>query len=483
MRYAIAFFIFSVVFSSVVLSQENATAKVVDKEPVSFVQAVEQGLMNSYKRQAAASGAKASALQRDAVKYLYTPRISLSGNASRYHYYQEMDTSQLRQNLNQFGGALDQSFKAVSGGAFPNKFNTMGDNLLDNPYITDKTKNSTKGAVSLFWPVYTGGRIDGIKALAKAKAIQASSELQEVEQTLYTTMAERYFGVQLAKFALQAREKALQTIKQHDHLAKRMYEKGLIAKYQRLKAQVALADAKQEVAAANNRMQLASMGLAQLVKGGGDLSSPLFVDISALKPVEYYQNRALKTFVGMAKLDAKASQVEAMKSIRDAALLPTVSVFARHELKQNNPQWIVGVNVSYTLWSNVNRFQMLKASSLQKAAIDAMRQQIHSDIKLLVHKYWLATQDALSRFHSHSSKLALAKEQAALRRKGFAQGLNTALEAIDAETELAKVRTERAKAAYDYILALAQLLETTGVPQELLKHQQQATLYISELSL
>lgn len=453
------------------------------KEAISFSQAIEQSLFSSYQRKAAEAGARAYELQSEAVKYLYMPKISISGNASRYHYHQELDTTKLRNGLNKFGSALDQSFKAVSGGAFPDKFNTLGDNLLDNPYIADKTENSTKASLNLIWPIYTGGRIDAVKSLAKARSAQSRSELKEVEQTLYTVLAKRYYGVQLASIALNAREKALQTIKKHDHLAKRFYEEGLIARYKRLEAKVALADAEQEVASAKNRFNLAKTGLKQLLNESKPLSSPLFVNTHALKAVSYYQNQAIKTFTGFAKLEAKSAQIKASKSISQAAFKPTVSLFGRHEIKRDNPQWIIGVNVSYTLWSNVNRFKMIKAASLQQASLDALRQQIHSDVKLLVEKKWIETQDALARFHSYSSKLELAVEQAELLRKGFAQGLNTALEAIDAETQLAKVRTEQAKASYDYIMAFAQLLETTGIPQTLVEHQEHANIHIKEVKL
>ena len=50
-----------------------------------------------------------------------------------------------------------------------------------------------------------------------------------------------------------------------------------------------------------------------------------------------------------------------------------------------------------------------------------------------------------------------------LRAAGLREGTSTTLELIDAETNQAKVLTERAQAANDYVQALAQLLEAAGL--------------------
>lgn len=447
----------------------------------SFENAMNESLNNSQTVKSSEYLSQAEQLRSDAIRYINTPKISLSGQASRYRYYNEFDTSDMRNKLNQFGQSLDQSFKAVSGGNFPDVYGKMGDQLFPNPYEYDEVKNNVGVAVNLVWPLYTGGRTSALKALSQSKIEQSNSDLMEAQQHLYTLTAERYYGTQLAMLVLNAHDDALNTIKQHDYKAKRFYEKGVIDKHTRLKAQVALADAEQSVESARSRLRLAQSGLKQLVGHTRPPSSLLFVNTHGLKPVEYYQDKALEFFVGFSKLDAKKKQVEAARSLSRAALKPTVNVFGRHEIKKDHPDWIIGINVSYTLWSNVNRLKMIKAASLQQASIDVMQAQVRSDVRLLIEKHWLETQDAISRFNSHSSKLSLALEGAKLQRKGFDQGVKTALEAIDAETELAKVRTERAIAAYDYIMALARLLEVSGVPKELTDYEQRADVYINEV--
>ena len=67
---------------------------------------------------------------------------------------------------------------------------------------------------------------------------------------------------------------------------------------------------------------------------------------------------------------------------------------------------------------------------------------------------------------SVAAGVELAQEVLRLRTAALREGTGTALELIDAEVNQAKVQTERAQAAYGYVAALAQLLESSGLSEE-----------------
>ena len=62
--------------------------------------------------------------------------------------------------------------------------------------------------------------------------------------------------------------------------------------------------------------------------------------------------------------------------------------------------------------------------------------------------------------------IELAQEVLRLRQAGLREGTSTPLDLIDAQVNLAKVQTEQAQAANDYVTALAQLLESSGQSDE-----------------
>jgi outer membrane protein TolC len=89
--------------------------------------------------------------------------------------------------------------------------------------------------------------------------------------------------------------------------------------------------------------------------------------------------------------------------------------------------------------------------------------QARSDIALLVEKNWRNAEQARRNFLAMQASIDLAEEVLKLRTAGAREGTSTTLELIDAELNLAKVKTERAQSAYEFETALAALLESCGM--------------------
>ena len=87
---------------------------------------------------------------------------------------------------------------------------------------------------------------------------------------------------------------------------------------------------------------------------------------------------------------------------------------------------------------------------------------MRSDIALLVEKNWLAVEQARTSYQSGQAQEDLAHALLRLRVAGLKEGTSTSLDLIDAQLNLAKVQTERASAANNYVQALAALLESSG---------------------
>jgi outer membrane protein TolC len=70
----------------------------------------------------------------------------------------------------------------------------------------------------------------------------------------------------------------------------------------------------------------------------------------------------------------------------------------------------------------------------------------------------------------------LANAVLQLKTKGQKAGTNSTLELIDAEVNLAKTKTEQAQSAYDYVKALADLLEVAGLSDQFTSYMARADL-------
>ena len=81
---------------------------------------------------------------------------------------------------------------------------------------------------------------------------------------------------------------------------------------------------------------------------------------------------------------------------------------------------------------------------------------------------------------SIESSLAFAEEYLKAKNAAFLEGMSSSSDLIDAELNLAKVRTERIQTAYQYDVLLAQLLEAAGASDEFMEYMRRSdTRHIS----
>jgi outer membrane protein TolC len=335
--------------------------------------------------------------------------------------------------------------------------------------------------VNAVLPLYTGGRIDGVKGVLSGRAAEAkASELQDRDE-VQSVLLQRYFGVQAAARVAEVREAARLGIGEHLASARRMEEAGLIARVERLQADAAYEAAVREASKAQHELALAQRALAVMLGDGAapgqvtpsrtpsqtpvqgpTLATPLFVDTRALEPLSVYLARGDAAHPSLAVVSAKREQTLALNQIEDSVHLPSALAFGRADPKDGKVNWIVGVAINWVLFDGIDRAAVVGAGHAAERRVDEIERQARQDIGLLVERNYRNVDQARVRFLSLRADDALAQEVLRLRRKGLAEGLSTTLDVIDAQLNLSKVQAEQAGAAYEYSQALAALLASTG---------------------
>ena len=100
--------------------------------------------------------------------------------------------------------------------------------------------------VSAVWPIFTGGQILAGNRAADAFLEESREKLRYTESTLTTELVRRYFGLRLAQKVFEVRKQVLEGMDKHLYQAKKLEENGMIARAERLHAEVAWAEAKRE---------------------------------------------------------------------------------------------------------------------------------------------------------------------------------------------------------------------------------------------
>ena len=417
-------------------------------EPLDVAQALALASQRSGKLGGAAAAVKQSQDQVLANDGLGGPVVFASASAYSFDRIQGMDLG----SVNSF----------VGGAHLPIPLPTL-------PGSVDvRLRKSGVGAgLNAVLPLYTGGRVDGLKGVLGGRAAEAvASEVQDRDE-VQTTLLQRYFGVQVAASVAKVREAAKLGVGEHLASARRMEEAGLIARVERLQADAAHEAAVRDASKAQHDLALAQRALAAMVgdtAGGATqaLATPLFVDTRPLEPLAGFLARGDAAHPSLAVVDAKRQQTLALNKVEDSVHLPSAVAFGRADPQDGKANWIVGVAMVWVLYDGIDRSAVLSSGHAAERRVDEIERQARQDISLLVERCYRNLDQARVRFMSLRADDALAQEVLRLRRKGLAEGLNTTLDVIDAQLNLAKVQAEQAGAAFEYSQALAALLGSTG---------------------
>ena len=439
---------------------------------ISFAQARQWLLERSDRLGAAASALDSARLRRQAMQGLGGPSIAVTGMAYHYSAHADISLDPARRSLNDILSLLPPQLGGAIGGQLP---------PLPDSLNLQRESSRASASVSLLWPIYLGGLADAVRGELDALADEARADADATQHSQDTLLVQRYFGAQLAARAAQLRQQALAGVREHADAADRMLQAGVISELERLQARAALADAVQQARKAEDDARLAATALGRTLKFAAPVQpgSALFLHSQPLAPLQDFIDAAQRHHPGLAKVQAKRRQAGALHDAQEALRRPQVLGFGTHQLAtQGKPNWVAGLAVRYTLWDSVDRDLLAAATQKKIDQAEQTEQQALSDIALLVEKNWLAVEQARSQYLAQQAQEDLAHELLRLRTAALKEGTGTPLELIDARLNLARVQTERAQTANQYVQALAALLEATGQAEDFERHMAQADIQI-----
>lgn len=429
---------------------------------VSLQDALRLARQSSGTVQGAQLDAQAQALQAQALSGLGGPSLNFSAFAGRISNSINLDLSQVAAVANPLIGIADAALPAVALPAIPNALQATRISSLSSVGV---------GGV---WPLYTGGRIAAVQALAQGRSDEALAEQQSSEQQLATQVAQRYFTVQLARAAQALRADVVAGVQAHQRDALKLESAGLIARVDRLKVDLALDNARRDQVKAGSNVALAEIALQRLLAlpQPPQTSTPLFVNSQGPGPLTDFVQAGRLHHPAWHKLAAKREQAAQSLALQGKAGAPNVLALANYNLNHDSskllqPNWQVGIFLSVPLLSRIDHGMLRDAARLQQQRVELSAEQADRDIPTLIESQWRAVENARAQYLSGASAIALAEENLRLQRISFAQFQSTGTGVTDAQLALARSQTERLQAAHDYVLALSRLLEACGQPDRL----------------
>ena len=398
---------------------------------------------------------------REAAKSMYLPKVDLGASYTHLDQPMELDLMDLNPIANH--PEMVKALQHILGGLPIPHFSP-------DDFVTPLTKqNVVTSSVKMLWPLFAGGRIDAAQDIRQAQVSEAQQLLVLKQQATFESLSQTYFGVVLAAQVVQTKQEIEEGLAHHLDHAKKLEAQGQIARVERLSAQSAYDRARIDTQKSRRGLEIAELALGHMLKlSRAEPDSGLFVN-QELPRLEGLVSQTLEVHPGLKLLSAKKEQAKGMIRMEKGKYAPEVFLFGNYNLYEDDslaaktaPDWLVGVGVSMPLVSRDGRSETVQAAKSAELQVNLLQAKTRQDLELLVEKTWREAAQGLEEYQSLSSTQALAEENVLLRDKAFGQGLSTSLDVVDAQNQLAGVKTQRAAAAYQYVVSLARLLALSG---------------------
>lgn len=322
--------------------------------------------------------------------------------------------------------------------------------------------------LTAIWPLFTGFKRTAAYSAAKDNVTAKKAAFDMAQNAVLMDVATKYFTLRLAEELTVMREVTKKNLEEHLARSKKLEEGGQISKAERLRAEVALAEAENALEDSYRDQSLARMALASLLHTDTSLTAvtPVLAPENS-HTMEEYKQLALEKHPGLVQLRTERKRSQAAVDAAQGDYYPMIALFAYKELYTRDltilePEWAVGAKLQWDLFKGgETRSKVANAKALDRS-LSSMEEQTMDNIKLLVEKRWREKEHAQSRLKSLQKTRELAEEAHRSQTLAYEAGLATGLDVVDAELALARLQVADLKAHYDAVLAWLGLLEASG---------------------
>ncbi|RXM51627.1 MULTISPECIES: TolC family protein [unclassified Chryseobacterium] len=328
------------------------------------------------------------------------------------------------------------------------------------------------GSANLSVPIYSGGRIKyGIQS---AKYLVEASKLStENDKTAIAyNVAQAYNNLFKANQSIKVFEENLNASQKRDETFLKMENNGLIARNDRLKANLQTSNIELQLLEAKNNYNIANINMDLLL--GLPETTEIEVDQnyieegSEVKPVDFYVNEARENRKDLQALVQQRKAAELGTKAAKAENLPSIA-FTGGYVAADIPKFLtvynainVGVGISYNLsniWKENSSLRQSQAREKQLAATDEL---LNDNIKLDVNREYQNTDFSKKRIAVFEKSAEQANENFRITKNKYDNGLATMTELLDADAAQIAANVGVINAKADAALAYRKLLQTTG---------------------
>jgi len=335
--------------------------------------------------------------------------------------------------------------------------------------------------------LYAGG---GVRSAVKSARLSREAALLDLKATINDALLQvrtSFYDVLLARERITVQEQNLQLLQEQLKTTSDRFEAGTVSSFEKLRAEVAVANAKTPLITAKNDYRLAIESLRQALGFSAsvqDVSKVPDIEGSlAYTPVDFDLQSAFSTarvnrpdLQRLAKLtDAQEQSITTARS----GYFPTVSAFGGWQLRKGSSEsfndsrdgWLAGVQADWNIFDGRRtRGRVIQARSAYEQTKLALNEaELAAEVE--VRRAYSSWQEATELADVSKRVVEQAEESVRLANARYNAGTGTQLDVLQSQVELTTARTNQVQAYYTYNVAVANLRRAMGQGDELVSQQ------------
>jgi outer membrane protein len=331
--------------------------------------------------------------------------------------------------------------------------------------------------------VFAGG---GVRSSIRSSKLAREAAVLDLKSTINDALLSvrtAFFNVLLTREQIKVQESNLELLMQQLKTTTDRFEAGTVSSFERLRAEVAVANARVPLIAARNDYRLAIESLRHALgftTNRADMITkiPDFVGTLDYTPVNFELLGAFQAaHINRPDLQRLEKLVDAREELVTAArsdYYPNLAVVGGWQLRKgvtsnvydSDDGAFVGLQSQWAIFDGrATHGRVVQAKSLREQSQLALSEaQLAAEVE--VRRAFSSWQQATELAEASQKVVAQAEEAVRLANARYSAGTSTQLDVLQVQVELTTARTNQIQAYYSYNVAVASLRRATGLSDE-----------------
>ena len=347
----------------------------------------------------------------------------------------------------------------------------------DDYFGTTVLEDEYSFVASFNQPLFTGFDLINLYKIASLGLDVAKINEKLARQEVIFEAKNLYFSLLKAQKIMSVSQEAVTQLSAHKEVAENFYQVGMTPLNDLLKAQVELANTKQDFIVAQNNFEIAKSNFNIFLRRPINLPVQLkdVLDYTTFGyNIDYCLGEAEKNRLEITTSDLNVEIGEKELKLSRKDYYPSISLQGNYYRMGTEPDlsgeegisdpssWDIQAVATWNFWEWGRSHYGVKEKKSRLLQTRHQKEEIRDSIRLEVKQAFLKTRESEKNIITVDKAIEQAKENFRISEERYKEQMATSTDVLDAQTLLSKTKTNYYNALYDYKISKAALYRAMG---------------------